>query len=416
MNKRQIAKSVLRKTYPASIVMKKVDALRSTIEKLEERNEEWAAEVRMLRGAGKDLEVVWPAEKKHIVGAKKVTQYKVSKNQGRTKIGMIVPPADPGSGGHTTISRYVQFLETKDYQVSLYIYDPLKTKKPEVAVEILKTQFAKFKAEVFYGLEGAEKADILYATDWTSVYGCLSIKNKCPRFYFVQDYEPMFNAVGSYSTFAENTYTYGLYGITAGKWLKHKLHDEFGMDCESFDFGIDHHIYFNQNKPRKDICFYARPGTPRRGFELGILVLEQLARKHPDLKIHCFGGDLKKYKFDFTYEDHGVTSHEQLNKIYNRCRTGIVISFTNMSLIPQEMLATGCIPLVNKADNNSMVFDSPYMRYIDPDPSKMVAEAEKLLFDTAPTYFKEASSKARLEPWGKTWDAAETFMRKKAGL
>jgi YD repeat-containing protein len=45
-----------------------------------------------------------------------------------------------------------------------------------------------------------------------------------------------------------------------------------------------------------------------------------------------------------------------------------VLSFTNMSLLPLELLSAGCIPVVNGADNNTLVSDNPYIVYADPAP------------------------------------------------
>jgi hypothetical protein len=46
----------------------------------------------------------------------------------------------------------------------------------------------------------------------------------------VQDFEPYFEPVGSYSTFAENTYRFGFHGITLGEWLSKKLTNEYGYE------------------------------------------------------------------------------------------------------------------------------------------------------------------------------------------
>jgi hypothetical protein len=55
----------------------------------------------------------------------------------------------------------------------------------------------------------------------------------------VQDFEPYFEPVGSYSTFAENTYRFGFHGITLGEWLSKKLTNEYDMKCDYIKMGTD---------------------------------------------------------------------------------------------------------------------------------------------------------------------------------
>jgi hypothetical protein len=38
---------------------------------------------------------------------------------------------------------------------------------------------------------------------------------------------------------------------------------------------------------------------------------------------------------------------EQLNDLYNSCRAGLAMSFTNISLVPEEMLAAGTVAVTN---------------------------------------------------------------------
>ena len=74
---------------------------------------------------------------------------------------------------------------------------------------------------------------------------------------------------------AEKTYSMDFHGLTAGPWLSSKLSKEYSMDCDFYNFGYDPKIYqFNKDSKRDKIFFYARPVTPRRGFELGLMSLE----------------------------------------------------------------------------------------------------------------------------------------------
>src|SRR5262249_16339995 len=147
---------------------------------------------------------------------------------------------------------------------------------------------------------------------------------------------------------AENTYRMNLHGITAGGWLEHKLSSEYGMKCDHYDFGTDTNLYrFENKKKRKEIFFYARPVTVRRGFELGIMALQLFHQKRPDYTITLAGWDVSEYDIPFPYKNLKTMGLEELSDIYNKCAAGLVISLTNMSLLPLELLSAGVIPVLN---------------------------------------------------------------------
>jgi glycosyltransferase involved in cell wall biosynthesis len=65
---------------------------------------------------------------------------------------------------------------------------------------------------------------------------------------------------------------------------------------------------------------------------------------------------------------HGLVSPAELGDLYKRCVGGLVISATNVSLVPHEMLAAGCIPVVNDAGHNRLVLDNDHVIYADATP------------------------------------------------
>jgi glycosyltransferase involved in cell wall biosynthesis len=58
----------------------------------------------------------------------------------------------------------------------------------------------------------------------------------------------------------------------------------------------------------------------------------------------------------------------ELNALYNACAAGLVMSLTNMSLLPLELLAAGVIPVVNDGPNNRLVSDNRFIAYAAPNP------------------------------------------------
>jgi O-antigen biosynthesis protein len=364
---------------------------------------------------GIKLEIVWPAEPHLIASAAPVTQHKVALKSGqKPTIGFVIPPADIGSGGHTTIFRFVTYLEQKGYNCSIFIYDPLRRKQPGEATNIIRNHFFKMNATIHEKVKGMERMDVLFATNWCTAYPVVNCPAKNTKFYFVQDFEPWFDPVGSYSQFAENTYKYGLYGITAGRWLTERLSAEYGMECEFFNFGVDTDLYKDLGTRREDLCVYVRTGTPRRGFEMCALAAGELYKRNPKLRIHTYGGDKYRTGLPFKAIQHGICTHKELRDIYNQCRAALSFSFTNLSLTPQEILACGCIPVVNCADNTRKVFDNKYVAFVEPQVQDIVRVCEDILYNKDKSYFAEAAQNHGSTPWQNSWEKVEKFMLNKA--
>ena len=214
--------------------------------------------------------------------------------------------------------------------------------------------------------DGMADAHAVVATAWPTAYPVFNSRCSGLRFYFVQDFEPYFHprqAPASY--LAENTYRMGFHGVTAGRWLASKLRSEFGMETDFFEFGSDASRYrLSTDARRSGVAFYVRPGAARRAFELGMIAMELFAARRPDIELHFYGASIGKQSFPFV--DHGSIAPEQLNVVYNRCYAGLSLSMTNASLVPHEMLAAGCIPIVNEADHNRLVLNNPFIRYAQP--------------------------------------------------
>jgi O-antigen biosynthesis protein len=312
----------------------------------------------------------------------------------------VTTPAGPGSGGHTTLFRLVRYLESHGYINRIYFYDVYRGDHRYYA-EIARSYYG-FHGPVNKVEDGMEDAHAVVATAWPTAYPVFNSKCTGKRFYLVQDFEPSFHPTGSLSLLAENTYRMGFHAITAGRWLAQKLSTEYGMEAESFDFGCDISQYCRlENSKRSGVVFYARPEAARRGFELGAMALEAFAIRQPEIEIHFYGEKMGKMPFRFI--DHGRVSPERLNQIYNRCFAGLSLSLTNVSLVPHEMLAAGCIPVVNDAVQNRIVLNNPYVCYAQPTPAALASELEALV--TMPA-FDTLSRAAAASVHGSSWEAA----------
>lgn len=294
----------------------------------------------------------------------------------KLKIGWILSPLSAGAGGQNTITRFARYLKNAGHDITFYIYEGAQAQSLSEAQDILAKSF-KFDVQV-KKIKDYEESDALIATGWETAYPAFNIKTGAHKFYFVQDFEPYFYGVGSRYVLAENTYRMNFYGITAGPWLTKRVH-EYGMKADYFDFGADLDIYRPKTtiQKKKKICFYARPVTERRAFEIGVMALEIFKTKHPEYEIDFVGWDVSNFKIPFKFENRGIITHDELAELYHESVACLVLSLTNVSLLPLELLAGGCIPVMNDGENNRMVLHG-MDKYVDYVPTNPIELADAL--------------------------------------
>ena len=293
--------------------------------------------------------------------------------KGRLTVAWVMSPPGANSGGHQNIFRFMKFLEDAGHEVRVYLYSAIDPHTPEESAALVaaSSSYPSVKATIQRYPEAGvpDDVDAIFATDWPTAYRSYRDASRARRFYFVQDFEPLFYPMGSESVLAENTYRFGFFGITAGGWLEEKLARDYGMRTASFDFASDGgHYRFENAGERRDVFFYSRPETPRRGFELGIMALELFARERPESRIVLAGQDVRRLRIPFPHENPGNVQVGELNALYNRCAAGLVLSLSNLSLLPLELLSAGVIPVVNDGENNRLVSDNPFIEYTEPIP------------------------------------------------
>ena len=109
---------------------------------------------------------------------------------------------------------------------------------------MIEDDFFGLAAQVVLGVDAIAHSDALVATHWSTAYVVQENRNRTKAgFYFVQDFEPMFSAMGADYILAENTYKMGLTCITAGPWCAHLLKQKFSVEAFPFDFPIDRETY-----------------------------------------------------------------------------------------------------------------------------------------------------------------------------
>lgn len=334
-------------------------------------------------------------------------------------INWVMSPPRSG-GGHQNIFRFIKYLEDQGHTCRVYLYSTGDFPKIKELQEGMRQHYPETRVagSMQWLKKDMEPADAVFATGWETAYAVFNDKSAARKFYFVQDFEPYFYPVGSEYVLAENTYRMNFYGITAGGWLSHKLSSEYGMKCDHYDFGTDTNIYrFENEKRRKEIFFYARPVTVRRGFELGIMTLELFHKQRPDYTITLAGWDVSDYHIPFPYKNLKTLTLDELSDVYNKCAAGLVISLTNMSLLPLELLASGVIPVVTDGPNNTMVSNNPYIKFAHASPDALaqalidVVDRKDLL-----KYAKAAAASVKALSWDKSCQRFEVILKRELNV
>ena len=315
---------------------------------------------------------------------------------------VCVPPGE-GAGGFTTMFRLVAYLERMGCKCVLYLHDRHGW-AIEQHRETMRSWWPWMKADIRDAADGIADAHAIVASAWETAYVVLTSPARGRRFYLVQDFEPWFHAAGSEALLAEATYGFDFHGITAGRWLAEMLSSRYGMAADHFDFGCDLGEYtLRTSDTRAGVCCYARPSTPRRAFELAVSALDLFSERHPGVPIHFYGETISGVPFPATL--HGVLKPAELNGLYNSCIAGLVLSATNVSLVPYEMLASGCIPVVNDAEHNRIVLDNPEVAYAPATPFDL-ANALSLLVQRPEAERRAAATAASSSVQGASWDDA----------
>lgn len=197
-------------------------------------------------------------------------------------------------------------------------------------------------------------ADGCVATHWSTAYAALKFNHTQRKFYFLQDFEPLFFPAGSTSAQAEATYRFGFYGIANTDTLRRLYQDEFAGQATAFHPCVDLDLFAPAaawpGRPYT-VFFYARPDHPRNGFELGATALRRLKQSLGDqVRIVAAGQRWRpaSYGLHGVVENLGLLSYHETAALYQQCDAGLAMMFTrHPSYLPLELMASGCLVVAN---------------------------------------------------------------------
>jgi O-antigen biosynthesis protein len=272
-------------------------------------------------------------------------------------IAWLIPSLLEGSGGHRTFLQHADYLQRHGHRCTLYVENPERFSSRKLRRNIQRVFGYDFE-EVRAGWLDIRPAEMVFATVWYSAKVVSGLPFPCIKAYFVQDFEAQFNPMGAGYLMAENSYRYGLYPITIGRWLPALLDRQFGIEASYFDFCADLDVYrpLPEVKREKAVCLIYQPEKPRRCSELALEALGIVKHWMPEVKIYLYGTKTAG-RIWFEHVNGGLLTLEDCNRLYNRCCVGLCLSSTNPSRVPFEMMAAG-LPVVEMYRDNTL-YDFP---------------------------------------------------------
>lgn len=293
-------------------------------------------------------------------------------------------------GGIYTIFRFINYFAEQGVSNHIVIYDNPKVDGAAMQAEIEQAfpHLANAKLTIYDPRKDKIKdlpaTDIAVCTFWVSAYFLLRFNQTKRKYYFIQDYEPLFYEGGSTSALAESTYRFGFEGIVNTPGLLRAINQRHGLKGISFTPAVDSRYYYSpkkKNNKRLRIFFYARPNNPRNAFNLGVLIIKILLEKYGDkIEIVTAGSNWKEKKFDLKKEITNLgllKSLQEVGDLYRSCDIGFVYMLSkHPSYQPFEFMATGVATVTNNNEDNLWLLkDGTNCLISEPSPAAM---AEKI--------------------------------------
>jgi GT2 family glycosyltransferase/SAM-dependent methyltransferase len=279
-------------------------------------------------------------------------------------------------------NRFVVLGDTSPSRVSSAIGEAFPTLRGE-AVNVVRSRAS---------LADLPPSDAAVATLWTTAYALLKFNNVRRKFYFIQDFEPMFYPAGSTYAQAEATYRFGFYGIANTQTLAAIYRTEYGGRAEFFNPAIDTSVFYPQQSPKAQgspysVFFYARPGHPRNAFELGVRALSLLKEELGDRVRVLAAGDNwnpSQRGLSGVIENLGRLTYAETGELYRQCDAGLVMMFTrHPSYLPLELMASGCAVVSNFNPATSWLLrDGQNCLLASPSPTSLAKTIKTALLDT----------------------------------
>jgi GT2 family glycosyltransferase len=323
-------------------------------------------------------------------------QRKSSRKLDIQSINWFIPDFEnPFYAGIYTILRFANFFLKKNIQNRFIVTQNMPAKNISILISkafpnLINCPIVSLRPTDIF--ENIEESDVSIATLWTTCYPLLKFNKTKRKFYFIQDYEPLFYPAGSTFAQVEETYRFGFYGIANTISLKKIYKKKYGGIAEYFTPCVDTIFFYPTQETKvteKPFCvyFYGRPGHPRNGFEIGAAALKQLKKKYGNrVRIVSAGANWNPTDFGLegVIENLGLLDYRDTASLYRICDVGLVMSFTrHPSYLPFELMASGCVVVSNYNHATSWLLRDGVNCFLShASPSCLCETIEKTLINT----------------------------------
>ncbi|MBD7958551.1 glycosyltransferase family 1 protein [Microbacterium sp. Sa4CUA7] len=299
-----------------------------------------------------------------------------------SRVAWLVVPPGVGSGGHTTLFRMIQAAERAGIVNTLLLYDRYRGDM-RLHEERIRAGWPWLTCEIAAVPQQLQGFDAYVASSWQTAHVLGARAEGAPgsRHYFVQDFEPYFHPRGALYSLAEDSYRFGFHMIALGPMVGTAIGAATGTSPSVVPFGADTVVYrlLPERPPREGVAFFAKRGNDRRGFRIADLALREFQSRHPQVPIHVYGDEVREQGRNVV--NHGYLSPDDLNRLYNSVVAGLVLSFTNVSLIPAELAAAGAIPVLNEHTDARHTFDNPEAVWAAATPTAIADALERTVMN-----------------------------------
>lgn len=322
-----------------------------------------------------------------------------------------------GFNGIQTIFRFIEKLSKEGVKNYIVVFD-----NPTTDVDKMKAEMAHYFPDtknyeiIVFGddkisaIKKLPASDIAFCTIWMSAYVLLRYNQTKRKYYFIQDYEPLFYVAGSTSALAESTYRFGFRGVVNTPGLLAAVNQGHGLEGVGFIPAVNHTLYYpdpKRNNKRVRIFFYARPYNPRNAFNLGILTIKTLLEKYGQrIEIITAGAewDEAEYGLKGKITNLGlIKSLDDVAALYRGCDIGFAYMLNKHTTYQMmEYTASGMATVMNNNEDHHWLHkDGENCLLAEPSPAAM-AEKIGLLVDD-PKLRKRLVKNAQ-EAIGYTWE------------
>ncbi len=322
-----------------------------------------------------------------------------------------------GFNGIQTIFRFIEKLSMEGVQNNIVIYDnpAMDVNKLEGEIRRYFPNITNHTITVFDDdkekcIASLPASDIAFCTIWVSAYILLKFNKTKRKYYFIQDYEPLFYVAGSTSALAESTYRFGFTGVVNTPGLFTAVHDRHGMQGVSFIPAVNTDLYNTLGKKenvRTRIFLYARPLNPRNAFNLGVLTIKHLLDKYGDkIEIITAGAewDEAAHGLKGRITNLGlIKSLDEVANAYRGCDIGFAFMLNKHTTYQMlEYAASGMATVMNNNEDHLWLHKNGINCLLaEPSPAAMAEKIGQLVDD--PVLRKKLVEGAAKEV-SNTWD------------